>query len=171
MYWLKEFEHSVTLPPEFLVPGVSDLVQYRVHQQLQGTCTAQHGYLLAVLSALPTSPGQVLPGSSAVRFSVRVRALTAVPLKNEILDVLVQSVSKVGCFGQAGPVQVFVSNRLMPSEYKYEAGPPAMYRADDLGGLRIAAGERLRVRVIGTKLENGEIFAIGSIKEDYLGPI
>ena len=168
---MKEFEHSVTLPPEFLVPGVADLVQYRVHQQLQGTCTPQHGYLLAVLSALPTSPGHVLPGTAAVRFSVRVRALTAQPVKNQIIDVIVQSVSKVGCFGMAGPVQVFVSNRLMPSEYRYEAGPPAAYKAEALGGLRIGAGEKMRVRIIGTKLENGEIFAIGSIKEDYLGPI
>jgi DNA-directed RNA polymerase II subunit RPB7 len=171
MYWLKEFDESVTLPPEFLVPGVADLVQYRIRQKLEGTCSPQHGYVLAILSAAPKSPGNVQPGVGSVRFEVRCRALIAYPIRNQVLDVTVGNVTKVGFFGMAGPVQVFVSNKLLAKEYRYEATSiPPCYRADELG-LRIGAGDKVRVRVIGSKIENNDIFAIGTIKEDYLGPI
>jgi DNA-directed RNA polymerase II subunit RPB7 len=186
MYYIKDFEHSVTLPPEFLVPGVGDLVQYRCGQQLEGTCTPQHGYLLALLgtTASTTSAGVVQSGSGAVRFDLRCRALVCKPVKGQVVDAAVTSVSKVGVFCAAGPVTVFVSSKLLPREYGFDGSAlPPQYVCHDVlvedgvdgrsGSVlkRIAPGDHLRVRIMGTKLERGEIFCIGTIREDCLGPI
>lgn len=81
----------------------------------------------------------------------------------------VASVNKMGLFAEVGPLQVFVSSHLIPSEYGYDglAVPPA-YLAG--GGVkRIAAGDTLRLKIVGTRVDAAEIVAIGSIKEEYLG--
>lgn len=188
MYYIKDFEHSVTLPPEFLVPSVGDLVQFRCVQQLEGTCTPQHGYILALLATTATSSsaGVVQSGTGSVRFDLAVRAVVCKPVKGQVVDVVVSTVSKVGVFGQAGPVTVFVSSKLLPRDFVYDgmALPPQfitttshtsrMMEEEESASpkvKRIAPGDHLRVRIMGTKLEKGDIFCIGTIREDYLGPI
>ena len=37
-------------------------------------------------------------------------------------------------------------------------------------GSRVEKGETVRIRIVGTRVDTTEIFAIGTLKEDYLGP-
>lgn len=94
----------------------------------------------------------------------------------------------MGVFADVGPLPVFVSNhvshisrisqacmqltfdivQLIPSEIKWDpnATPP---QYTDNGDQVIEKGTHLRIKLIGTRSDVGSMFAIGSVKEDFLG--
>lgn len=76
----------------------------------------------------------------------------------------------MGFFAEAGPLQIFVSNHLIPDDFEYTAGDEPSYVSTD-ESLRIQTGAEMRVRIVGTRVDAQEIFCVGTIKEDYLGVI
>jgi DNA-directed RNA polymerase II subunit RPB7 len=84
------------------------------------------------------------------------------------VDAIVSSVNRMGVFADVGPLPVFVSNHLIPSEIKWDpnATPP---QYTDNGDQVIEKGTHLRIKLIGTRSDVGSMFAIGSVKEDFLG--
>ena len=92
----------------------------------------------------------------------------------------------MGVFADVGPLPVFVSNhvpdppyqllltcqadisQLIPAEIKWDpnATPP---QYTDNGDQVIEKGTHLRIKLIGTRSDVGSMFAIGSVKEDFLG--
>lgn len=74
----------------------------------------------------------------------------------------------MGFFADVGPLQVFVSSHLIPPDMKFDANsnPPSYASEDQL----IEKGIKVRLKIVGTRIDATEIFAIGTIKEDYLGP-
>ena len=61
-----------------------------------------------------------------------------------------------------------VHYKLIPSEIKWDpnATPP---QYTDNGDQVIEKGTHLRIKLIGTRSDVGSMFAIGSVKEDFLG--
>jgi DNA-directed RNA polymerase subunit E'/Rpb7 len=58
--------------------------------------------------------------------------------------------------------------QLIPSEIKWEPNEtPSMFTNHD--DIKIKVGTQVRIKIMGTRAEVGELWAIGSIKEDYLG--
>lgn len=124
-------------------------------------------------------------GTGSATFSLRYDCLVFRPSRGEVLDAVVASVSKVGFFADAGPMQVFVSNHLIPEEYDFSSGgsggagaggagasgggEPAFVAADE--GSRVAPGAEVRLRVVGTRMDANEIFCVATMKDDYLGVI
>ena len=94
------------------------------------------------------------------------------------------SVNRMGVFADVGPLPVFVSNhvccvdlfptlkltciKLIPADIKWDpnATPP---QYTDNGDQVIEKGTHLRIKLIGTRSDVGSMFAIGSVKEDFLG--
>lgn len=76
-----------------------------------------------------------------------------------------------GFFAQAGPLEIFVSEKLMPSDLKFDAGVDGMpmYYSEEEEGVTIKTGEEVRIKIIGIRLAAETIVVIGTIKEDYLG--
>lgn len=89
----------------------------------------------------------------------------------------------MGVFADVGPLPVFVSNhvslnacekvnvdglQLIPPDIKWDpnATPP---QYTDNGDQVIEKGTQLRIKLIGTRSDVGSMFAIGSIREDFLG--
>lgn len=58
--------------------------------------------------------------------------------------------------------------KLIPNDTKWDpnATPPEFTNGEDM---HIRVGTHVRVKLLGTRAEVGELWAIGSIKEDYLG--
>ena len=69
---------------------------------------------------------------------------------------------------EAGPVQLFVSSKLMPSTLSFNGVGSPSYTNED-GSVQIGKGSSVRVRIVGTRIDTSEIFSIGTIKEPYLG--
>ena len=87
---------------------------------------------------------------------------------------MVSNVNKLGFFAYVGPLQVFVSKHLIPSDMQFDAqSTPAAYvsQVSDQQPQRITKDSEVRLRVIATRVDASEIFAIGTIRDEYLGLI
>lgn len=63
---------------------------------------------------------------------------------------------QVGFFADAGPLQLFVSNHLIPEDFEFEAtGEPAFVSGDQ--AVRVQAGAEVRLRIVGTRMDASEI--------------
>ena len=83
-------------------------------------------------------------------------------------------VNKLGFFAQVGPLQVFVSKHLIPADMLFDAqSNPASYvsQVTDQQPQRITKDSEVRLRIVATRVDSAEIFAIGTIKDEYLGLI
>ncbi len=89
-------------------------------------------------------------------------------MQGEVLDAVVTQVNKMGFFAEAGPLQIFVSNHHIPDDFSFQTSAGPMYCSED-GEVRVQKDCEVRLRVIGTRVDAAEIFALGSMKEDYLG--
>lgn len=123
--------------------------------------------------------------------SVGYQCIAFMPNKGEVMDVVVKSINKMGFFAEAGPLQVFVSNHLIPEDFEFDTSQDPAYVTVD-GEQKIVAGCEVRLRIVGTRIDATEIvgvlmhfnyyymmltifirlqFAVGSIKDNYLGVI
>ncbi len=63
---------------------------------------------------------------------------------------------QVGFFADAGPLQLFVSNHLIPEDFSYDsANEPAFVSSDE--AVRVQAGAEVRLRIVGTRVDADEI--------------
>ena len=92
------------------------------------------------------------------------------PFRGEVVDAVVTSVNKMGFFAEAGPIQVFVSNHLIPEDYEYSSAGDAAFVSPDQS-VRVEERCDVRVRVVGVRVDAAEMFCIASMKEPYLGVI
>ena len=180
MFFLKDLTQRIQLHPECFGPSLQSYIAASLHREVEGTCTGRYGYIISVLSIKSISHGKILDGLGYAEFTISFQAIVFKPWKGQVLDATVTSVNKMGFFAEVGPLTIFVSCHLLPGEMQFEAGSVPCYVAVDAGAggmmeeggaQRIVAGEQVRVRIIGTRVDATEIFAIGTIKEDYLGLI
>jgi len=169
MFFLYELERVITLHPSFFGPRVKEYLTNRLLEDVEGTCTGQY-FIICVMDTYDISDGRVIPGSAVAEYTVRYRAVVWRPFKGETVDAVVNSVNKMGFFADVGPLPVFVSTHLIPSEIKYDgnATPPQF---TDNGDQVIEKGTHIRIKLIGTRSDVGSMYAIGSIKEDFLGTL
>ncbi|KZF23765.1 RNA polymerase II subunit 7 [Xylona heveae TC161] len=169
MFFLYELERVITLHPSFFGPRVKEYLTNRLLEDVEGTCTGQY-FIICVMDTYDISDGRVIPGSGVAEYTVRYRAVVWRPFKGETVDAVVNSVNKMGFFADVGPLPVFVSTHLIPSEIKYDANatPPQF---TDNGDQVIEKGTHIRIKLIGTRSDVGSMYAIGSIKEDFLGTL
>lgn len=139
---------------------------------VEGTCTGQFGYIVCVLDCMniDVGMGQITTGNTgSAEFKVKYRAVVWKPFKGEVMDAVVSSVNSMGFFADVGPLSVFISKHLIPSDMKYTPShtPPAYISEDQV----VMKDSKVRIKIIGTRSDVNSISAIGSIKEDYLGPL
>ncbi|KAL9601369.1 MAG: hypothetical protein Q9219_002545 [cf. Caloplaca sp. 3 TL-2023] len=169
MFFLHELERTITLHPSFFGPRTKEYLTTRLLEDVEGTCSGQY-YIICVLDAFSISEGRVVPGSGVAEYTIQYRAVVWRPFKGETVDAIVTSVNRMGVFADVGALPVFVSNHLIPPDIKWDpnATPP---QYTDNGDQVIEKGTHLRIKLIGTRSDVGSMFAIGSVKEDFLGEL
>lgn len=167
MFFLHTLTRIITLHPSFFGPNMKTYLHQKLTTDVEGTCTGRF-YIIVVLDIHDTSPGRIIPGSGVSEFTLTYRAVVWRPFKGETVDGIVSSVNKVGFFADVGPLRVFVSAVMIPTDVKFDgqANPPCYTNSDDQ---TIEKGANIRIKIIGTRSDVGSMFAIGSVKEDYLG--
>ncbi|KAF2973019.1 hypothetical protein GQX73_g520 [Xylaria multiplex] len=169
MFFLYNLERRVTLHPSYFGKNMHELVTGKLLKDVEGTCTGSY-YIISIMDTFDISEGRILPGSGLAEFTVGYRAVVWRPFKGETVDAVVVSVNQHGFFAEAGPLRIFVSTHLIPQDIKWDpnATPPQFTNNEDT---TIEVGTHVRVKMLGTRAEVGELWAIGSIKEDYLGTL
>lgn len=142
---------------------------------MEGKCTGRYGFTILVTNVLFDAPGtmdgRLHIDTGFAHFPVTYLALVFKPFKNEILNAVVTEVNLQGVFCTAGPLHVFVATMHMPSDLKLDErkdGMPSYYSEEE--EQRIEKGTKLRVKIVGLRTDADNIQAIGTIKEDFLGP-
>ncbi|KAK9718817.1 DNA-directed RNA polymerase II subunit [Basidiobolus ranarum] len=169
MFFLKELSHTIHLHPSYFGPEMHGFLKDKLHSDVEGTCSGRFGYIITVVNIITIGKGKLLPGFGLAEFNVKYTAIVFKPFKGEVVDAVVSTVNKMGFFADAGPLQVFVSSHLIPTDMKFDPnGNPPCYQSEDQ---IIEKGGLVRLKIVGTRIDATEIFAIGTIKEDYLGAI
>jgi DNA-directed RNA polymerase II subunit RPB7 len=109
---------------------MTSFLESKLHADVEGTCSGQFGYIIAVVQIMDIGKGMVLSGSGQAEFVTHYRAIVFKPFKGEVVDGVVDSVSKVGLvlgsrfwiaslyvpqmgfFAEVGPLKVFVSHQV-----------------------------------------------------------
>lgn len=95
-------------------------------------------YIISVLAITDVGSGLIVPGTGQAQFKVEYNAIVYKPFKNEVVDGVVNNVSKMGIFLDVGPLSVFVSSHVslrpfFPSLPSRSSGGPR--RGDDMMSL------------------------------------
>lgn len=145
-----------------------EFLNQKLRDDVEGTCTGKYGYIIKVVGMIDVGQGKVIPGSGLAEFNSTYQAVVLKPFKGEVMDAKITNVNKMGFFAEVGPLNIFVSSHLIPIEYRFqpESNPPEFVSASD----RLVKGRKVRIKIVGTRVDANEIFAIGTMKEDYLGP-
>ena len=72
-----------------------------------GSCTIQYGYLVTIFKIESIENGIVNQNGEAL-FTVTFKALVFRPFKNEVLDGIVEGISRVGIELYIGSLKVFI---------------------------------------------------------------
>jgi len=70
-------------------------LESKLYSDVEGTCSGQFGYIIAVVSMSDIGSGIVMPGSGQAEFVARYRAIVFKPFKGEVVDGVVNNVTKV----------------------------------------------------------------------------
>jgi len=167
MFFLYNLQREVTLHPSFFGKNMHELVTTRLLKDVEGTCTGQY-YIITVMDTFDISEGRILPGSGLAEFTVGYRAVVWRPFKEETVDAIVTSVTKMGFFASVGPLNIFVASQMIPTEIKFDpnAMPPQFTNNEDSV---IEKGSDIRIKLKGIRSDVGHMHAVGTIKEDFLG--
>jgi len=167
MFFLYNLERQVTLHPSYFGRNMHELVTGKLLKDVEGTCTGRY-YIITVMDTFDVSEGRILPGSGLAEFTVRYRAVVWRPFKGETVDAIVTSVNYEGFHAMAGPLQLFVSRELISKDIKFDPNATPWQWTDNEDQV-IEKGAQVRVKLLGIRSDVGAMYAIGSIKEDYLG--
>ncbi|KAJ4499078.1 hypothetical protein C8R41DRAFT_815929 [Lentinula lateritia] len=146
-----------------------NFLESKLYSDVEGTCSGKFGYIIAVVSILDIGKGMVISGTGQAEFITRYRAIVFKPFKGEVVDGVVASVTKMGFFADVGPLSVFVSHQLIPPDMKFEpnSNPPSFASDQQI----IEKNTKIRLKIVGTRVDATEIFAIGTVNEEHLGVV
>lgn len=159
------------LHPRYFGNQLHNYVYEKLYNEIEGTCLGRFGYIIAITSITEIGAGMFEHAGGLAKFPILYKAIVFRPFKGEIMDGIVKQVNRMGIFVDIGPVTCFINRHSIPAHYEFEANVvPACYKtqSDDPA---ITVQEKIRVKIIGTRIDMSGLFAIGTLMDDFLGVI
>lgn len=153
MFFVKNFTYKLTLSPEYIGPDIFSLIKGYLTKNVEGSCSSS-GYVIAILRIDGIGEGEILLSGHVV-FRVSYQALVLRPVMGEVLDAPIVTATKMGFFAAVGPLSIFISNYQIPQALLEE----------------LSSSSVIRLKIIGTKIDNQRVYAIGTLNDDYLGVV
>lgn len=115
---------------------------------------------------------EILSDKKSTQIHKKNQGIVYRPLINEVVDALVTRITKLGFFATAGPLSIFVSVHQISEELKFESNP-AQFRGflSDGHEWKIATSSEVRIKLMNVTLQENSLHAVGTINENYLGPM
>ena len=70
-------------------------LESKLYSDVEGTCSGQFGFIIAVVSISDIGKGMVISGNGQAEFVTRYRAIVFKPFKGEVVDGVVHNVTRV----------------------------------------------------------------------------
>ncbi|MES1911257.1 MAG: hypothetical protein MHM6MM_003716 [Cercozoa sp. M6MM] len=173
MFFIIKRSERVQVDAKYFGPDLKSHVMHKVRKKFEGVAREDMGYVLMVQSVLNMDAlsGELQEDGSAL-FNVDIMCVVFRPFRNEVLTATVTTVLPDGFFCECGPVDIYISNQTMPKDFRYDdAGEHPRFLNDTDVSYRLEQGTLVRVKVIGMRCANNTLRVVGSINEDYLGPM
>jgi DNA-directed RNA polymerase II subunit RPB7 len=173
MFYVKSLDHEIVLEPVHFGSKLRATLVRLLKEQVEGLALATYGYVVNVIEVPEDEirSGIIEYDSGNVVFTVKYTALLLRPFINEVLDAVVSQCNPLGFFAFCGPLRIFVSKHSMPEDMFHGFDPEKDAWISDDKEVIIAAGSGVRLKLKGRTVETGNITAIATIKDNYLGLI
>ncbi len=169
MYFIVEDRRSISMKSSDLGPFFEERLNAQLRLQLEGASSKHHdGLIVHLLGVRSFSKPRIQDGTGMVVVEAQFRSIVFRPFKNEAIDCVVDQLNRTGFYGYFGPMKIFVSRGAMPDDMQYDERTGSFSTLD--GSQRISLGVEVRVRIIGVKRDGNNLYAVGSIDGDFLGP-
>lgn len=169
MFYHVSLEHEILLHPRYFGAQLLETVKQKLFNEVEGQCNGKHGFVIAVTTIDNIGSGLIQSGSGFVTYPVKYKAIVFRPFKGEVLDGVVTQVNKVGIFTEIGPLSCFISRHSIPADMTFDANSsPPCYKTQD-EDVVIQQDDEIRLKIVGTRIDATDIFAIGTLMDDYLG--
>uniref|UniRef100_A0A7S0HG55 DNA-directed RNA polymerase II subunit RPB7 n=1 Tax=Hanusia phi TaxID=3032 RepID=A0A7S0HG55_9CRYP len=180
-FHVKRLSKNLQVEPKYYGPSLAVVIKQRLQDEVENSCSERYGIVLKVFNIdVDNLEGKIMPtgmhpGGTAV-FTVPYDAIVFKPFKGEVLNGIVKSSAAQGLFVQCGPLQVFIAKANLADdnnglEWRGDNTPPCWMSRDE----RVVIQDKthLRLRILGTRIQNdiSQCSAVGTILDDYLGPI
>ena len=169
MFYHLELNHELSLHPRYFGDQLLDTVKRKLFCDVEGTCTGKYGFVIAITSIHNIGDGVIQSSTGFATYQLKFKAIVFRPFKNEVLDGIVEQVNKVGIFLKVGPLSCFISRHSIPADMQFDSTSSSYKTTDET--LVIQVSTPLRFKVVGTRVDASDIFAIGTLMDDYLGPL
>eukprot|EP00301_Raphidiophrys_heterophryoidea_P019389 c4332_g1_i1.p1 GENE.c4332_g1_i1~~c4332_g1_i1.p1 ORF type:complete len:172 (+),score=44.45 c4332_g1_i1:41-556(+) len=170
MFFVVKLDKTILLEPRFFGPDLEKVLVTKVTQDVEGTCSASYGFVICVTNVRRVGLGVILPQQGSAKFRMKFEAVVFRPFKGEVFDTTVTFVNHMGFDASVGPLTVFVAKKNIPDDMKFH--DPGKFMSEDENGAKpIEKGSVVRMKVIGVSLKGSQISCVGTINEDFLGPL
>lgn len=95
MFYQIVLTKELEIPPRFFASNLEAEINRRLRQDVEGTCSGRHGFILAVTRVVEKGAGMIREGIGSATFNVRYECIVFMPHKGEVIDAVVKSVNKV----------------------------------------------------------------------------
>uniref|UniRef100_A0A7S3UZC8 RNA polymerase Rpb7-like N-terminal domain-containing protein n=1 Tax=Aplanochytrium stocchinoi TaxID=215587 RepID=A0A7S3UZC8_9STRA len=172
MFFSTELEKELSIQPKDLGPSLRHRIRERLAAEVEGKSLGRYGYIIKVenIPDSAISKGRLEDATGEVQYKIKFVAIVFRPFKEEVIDAVVGVCNELGFFCHAGPLEIFVSHRTMPEDMQNYNHETSRW-VDDEKKMEIAAGSGVRVRIMNLRIDANKIFAVGTIKDNYLGLI
>jgi DNA-directed RNA polymerase II subunit RPB7 len=178
---------TLHLQPKFLGSTLRQILITKLNKEVEGTCLGEHGYVVLVVTIDEIGHGRVVDGTPLIAFPIKFKAIVCRPFRGEVLDAVVTEVARHGLSAEAGPLKLYIAVSNLPPGMTLDDSTDNLRFVSPDSRMRIAAGDSIRVRVMGHRISPNDIvrgaleklarflilsqFCVGTLAEDYLGPI
>lgn len=163
--------HELVLHPRYFGPDLKNVIVEKLFSDVEGTCSGKYGFIIAITSILEINSGLLLTdGEGLVLYDIKYNAIVFRPFKGQVFDAIIVQINKVGLFCDIGPLSCFISHNSMPAGAEYDGSTnPVSFKIKDDEVYTVSS--KVRLKIVGLRVDNCGIFAIGTLMDDYLGLI
>lgn len=165
------FKEQIIMDPSSLGKELENLIRGELIDKVQGSVTHKYGYIICVIKILEIGKGKILDTSGDVIFNVKYKAVVMKPMKNEIIEGVVEKVERYGINVTAGVLRkIFISTNHFPGDFTFNENSNS-FKSNELNDDEIKVDSEIRFRITNINYEMNQFFCTGTMSEAYLGPI
>jgi len=105
MYYIKEIEDKIRLPPDAFGSGLDSALLRLIREKYERRIFKELGIVLSADDVRPVGDGIVIPGDSGAYYTVRFKLLSFLPYVNEVFYGDIKEIVDFGAFVSLGPLQ------------------------------------------------------------------
>lgn len=169
MFWELDRTSKVRIAPECLAKNINDVIAKELKHNEEGQITDDGYIVLAVRRVVEIGTGMISSRSGYCVFEVKYRAIVFYCHGDQVIDAVISSISSNGIRAEAGPLDIFVSNKSLPESYHHEIESSSF--VDENGDAVLRQGTKVRIQLMTVRPshERSKLAATGKMNDESLG--